>query len=171
MKTGTKVLIAVSLVILVSGIAVVGSSFADRRWHGQHGSEYGPMAFQERHEHRGEPGEHHGQSGWHMRGERLIESFDSNNDNKLSQTEIDQARHDRFTQFDMDKDGKLSLQEYQALWLDAMRRHMVARFQALDDDGDATVTTEEFIAPFGQVVRRLDRNDDGELTRDEFRRR
>ena len=171
MKTGTKVLMAVSLAILVGGVAVVGSGFAERREHGRHGGEATPMALQERHGYRGEPDEHHGQYGWHRRGERLLESFDSNNDGKLSQAEVDQARRDRFTQFDTDTDGKLSLQEYQALWLDAMRRHMVDRFQALDDDGDAAVTTEEFMAPFGEVVRRLDRNDDGELTRDELRRR
>ena len=170
MKTGTKVLMAVSLAVLVGSVAVVGSSFADRHGYGRHSGEYGPMAFQEPHRQRGEPGEQHGHRSRYMRGERLLENFDSNNDGKLLQAEIDQARRDRFTQFDTDKDGKLSLQEYQALWLETMRSHMVARFQALDDDGDAAVTTEEFIAPFGNVVRRLDRNDDGELTRDELRR-
>jgi hypothetical protein len=162
---------AVSLAILVGGAAVVGSSFAERGGYGRHGGEPGPMALQERPAHGGESGEHHSQRGWQRRGEHLLESFDSNNDGKLSQAEIDQTRRDRFTQFDADKDGKLSLQEYQALWLDAMRRHMIDRFQALDDDGDAAVTTEEFMAPFGKVVRRLDRNDDGELTRDELQRR
>jgi hypothetical protein len=63
------------------------------------------------------------------------------------------------------------LQEYQVLWLDAMRNRMVDRFQSLDDDGDAAVTSEEFLAPFGKVVSRRDRDDNGELTRDEMRKR
>ena len=171
MKTETKFLIAVSLAALVGGITVVGSSFAERREYGRHGSEYSPMALQEPHGRRSAPGERHSHHGWHRRGERLLESFDSNNDGKLTQAEVDQARRDRLAQFDTDKDGQLTLQEYQALWLDAMHRRMVAQFQSLDDDGDAVVTTEEFIAPFGQVIRRLDRNDDGEITRDEFRQR
>ena len=171
MKTETKFLIAVSLAALVGGITVVGSSFAERREYGVHGSEYSPMALQEPHGRRFAPGEQHRHHGWHRRGERLLESFDSNNDGQLTQAEVDQARRDRLAQFDTDKDGKLTLQEYQALWLDAMHRRMVAQFQSLDDDGDAVVTTEEFIAPFGKVIRRLDRNDDGAITRDEFRQR
>jgi Ca2+-binding EF-hand superfamily protein len=129
------------------------------------------MARQERHGHRFEAGEHRGRHGGGMRGERWLEGFDANNDGKLTQAEVDQTRRDRFVQFDTDQDGKLNLQEYQALWLDAMRRHMVDRFQALDDDGDAAVTTEEFAAPFGKLVNHMDRNNDGEITRDELRRR
>ena len=129
------------------------------------------MALQEAHGRHFAPGEQHRHHGWHRRGERLLESFDSNNDGQLTQAEVDQARRDRLAQFDTDKDGQLTLQEYQALWLDAMHGRMVAQFQSLDDDGDAVVTTEEFIAPFGKVIRRLDRNDDGAITRDEFRQR
>jgi hypothetical protein len=171
MKTRTKMLIAASCAALVVGTTVAGISFADRRGPGWHGSEEGSRAHQERHGHRFEPGEHRGRHGWGMRGERSLDSFDTNNDGKITQAEVDQSRRDRFVQFDTDQDGKLSLQEYQALWLDAMRRHMVDRFQALDDDGDAAVTTEEFVAPFDKLVKRMDRNDDGEVTRDELRRR
>jgi Ca2+-binding EF-hand superfamily protein len=171
MKTRTKMIIAASCAALVVGTTVAGSSFADRRGPGWHGSAESSMAHQERHGHRFEPGEHRGRHGGEIRGERLFDDFDTNNDGKLTQAEIDQTRHDRFVQFDTDQDGKLSLQEYQALWLDAMRRHMVDRFQALDDDGDAAVTTEEFTAPFGRVVNHMDRNNDGEITRDELRRR
>ena len=52
-----------------------------------------------------------------------------------------------------------------------MRSRMVDRFQGLDDDSDAAVTSEEFLAPFGKVVNRMDRDNNGELTRDELRRR
>ncbi len=52
-----------------------------------------------------------------------------------------------------------------------MRSRMVDRFQRFDDDGDAAVTSEEFLAPFGKVVSRMDRDDNGELSRDELRRR
>jgi Ca2+-binding EF-hand superfamily protein len=164
MKTRTKVSLAVSLVALVAGVTITGTSLADRGAPGWRGSEPGTMEHHERSRHR----RHH---GWDMRGERLLEHFDSNNDGKLTQDEINQARRDRLAQFDTNKDGKLTLQEYEALWLDAMRRRMVEQFQALDSDGDAIVTTEEFVAPFNKAVRRLDRTDDGQLTHDDFRRR
>jgi hypothetical protein len=168
MKTRTQVIIAAALTALVGGIGVAGTSFADRYGYG--GND-GPMRFEERHARRFDRGGHHGHHGWQRRGEHLFDSFDSNDDGKLTQAEVDQGRRDRFAQFDTDTDGKLSLQEYQALWLDAVRSHMVDRFQGLDDNGDAAVTAEEFEMPFAHVVPRLDRNDDGEITRDELRRR
>jgi hypothetical protein len=103
-------------------------------------------------------------------GPNLLKQFDTNDDGKLTQDEIDAARHARVTEFDADKNGALSLEEYQALWLDAMHRAMVRAFQANDEDGDGSVTIVEFQARFADIVENLDRNGDGELTRDELRR-
>lgn len=165
MTSRKKMIIAASIATLVALVTIGGISFADRREHGRD---------HERYEHRGhgfQRGEHRGHRGGLHRGERLFESFDANSDGKVTQAEVDQTRRDRFTQFDADNDGKLTLQEYQALWSDAMRSRMVDRFQNLDDDGDAAVTSEEFLAPFGNAVSRMDRDDNGEVTRDELRRR
>jgi Ca2+-binding EF-hand superfamily protein len=101
---------------------------------------------------------------------RLFEQFDANQDGRLTQAEIDQVRQSRLGEFDQNRDGSLSLEEYQALWMDAMRESMVDRFQAHDDDGDGMVTAEEFSEPFDRIVSRLDQNGDGELTADEMRR-
>jgi Ca2+-binding EF-hand superfamily protein len=101
----------------------------------------------------------------------LMDSFDTNKDGKLTQAEIDAARDQRRTQFDRDGNGALSLEEYQALWADAMRPRMVRQFQAHDADGNGSITAEEFRARYADVVRNLDRNNDGELTADELRRR
>ncbi len=103
-------------------------------------------------------------------GQRLIENFDTDKDGKLTQSEVDKARAGRLAKFDTDKDGRLSLKEYEALWLDAMRERMVDRFQHLDADGDGRVTAEEFAKPLASIVARLDRDDDGSLTRKDFRR-
>ena len=90
---------------------------------------------------------------------------------QLTQEEIDTTRNQRMAEFDRDQDGTLSLEEFEALWLDLMRPRMVDRFQHLDDDGDAVVTLEEFTEPFANVVERRDRNGDGTLSRDDFRSR
>jgi Ca2+-binding EF-hand superfamily protein len=114
-------------------------------------------------------GRHH---GWgDDGGMEFFERFDANQDGRLTQAEVDEVRRSQLTEFDQDSDGSLTLEEYQALWLDAMRERMVDRFQAHDDDGDGMVTVEEFSEPFDRTVSRLDANDDGALTPDEMHHR
>ena len=103
------------------------------------------------------------------RGLIIIETFDLNKDGKVTQDEIDQARKDQLAKYDTNQDGVLSLEEYQVLWMDAMRRVMVRQFQANDADGDGSITVEEFTARFADLVRDRDRNGDGVLTVDELR--
>lgn len=146
MRSRTKLMLVAGAVALGS-TALVSASMADgwgRGHHGGHGGGYGM---------------------------RMMEAFDANQDGQVTQVEIDEVRSGRFAEFDQNNDGNLNLEEYQALWLDAMRERMVDRFQALDDDGDAMVTIEEFVEPYGRMVQRLDRNEDGAITRDDMRRR
>jgi hypothetical protein len=114
----------------------------------------------------------------HMRGDRggahgldrLIETFDADGDGGVTQEEIISVRETKLSEFDANKDGSLDLTEYQALWLDAMHERMVDRFQAHDDDGDGSVTVEEFTERFTKLVERRDRNGDGVLNSDDTKR-
>jgi Ca2+-binding EF-hand superfamily protein len=155
MKTSTKVMLAVGAIALGT-TTMVGVGLADGKGgRGYHGA-----------------GHHGGGPGWHSgRMERLFEQFDTNQDGVVTQVEIDEVRSSRLAEFDADGDGSLTLEEYQALWLDAMRERMVDQFQAHDDDGDGLVTVEEFGERYDSMVGRLDRNDDGEITQDDLRRR
>ena len=92
------------------------------------------------------------------RGPSLIERFDTDRDGKLTQAEINQARADRLAQFDSNGDGRLSLKEFEALWLDHMRERMVDSFQYLDNDGDGAVTGPEYLDPFASIVAYKDQN-------------
>ena len=114
-------------------------------------------------------GRHHG--GGHGGGMGFFEHFDANQDGRITQAEVDEVRRSQLNEFDQNGDGNLSLEEYQALWLDAMRERMVDQFQAHDDDGDGMVTVEEFGERFDRLVSRLDANDDDAVTVDEMRRR
>jgi len=106
-----------------------------------------------------------------MRGiYRLIETFDTDGDGSVTQEEIVTMRETRLSEFDANKDGRLDLSEYQALWLDAMRERMVDQFQAHDDDGDGLVTVEEFNEQFANLVKRRDRNGDGVINADDTKR-
>ena len=98
-----------------------------------------------------------------MRGPAPLAQFDTNKDGAVTQAEIDTLRADRLKQFDRNADGKLSLEDYQALWLDAYRTQMVRAFQGHDADGDAAVTIEEFNRNFANVAGRADRNGDGKV--------
>ena len=92
-----------------------------------------------------------------------LAQFDTNADGAVTQAEIDSMRSDRLKLFDKNTDGKLSLEEYQALWLDAYSTEMVRAFQRHDADGDAAVTTQEFNRDFANIVARGDRNGDGKV--------
>lgn len=69
-----------------------------------------------------------------------------------------------FDQLDANKDGKLSLEEFQALWADLTRPIAVRAFQFLDPNGDAVLDRAEVDKRFGSIVARLDRNNDGKLS-------
>lgn len=92
-----------------------------------------------------------------------LEQYDTNKDGATTQAEIDAMRGDRLKQFDRNNDGKLNIEEYTALWLDAYRRQMVDQFQRHDDDGDGAITILEFNEDFATMVRRNDRNGDGKV--------
>ena len=111
--------------------------------------------------------------GWdhHGGGMDFFERFDANQDGRLTQVEIDEVRRTQLSEFDQDSNGSLTLEEYQALWLDAMRERMVDRFQAHDDDGDGMVTVEEFGEPFDRMISQLDADGDGAVTLDEMHHR
>ena len=106
-----------------------------------------------------------------FRGGRMFETFDANEDGRITQAEIDAFRKGQFDEHDANKDGKLTLQEYQNLWLSVMRERMVDAFQRHDDDGNAEVTLEEFSERFSRMVRRMDNDGDGAITRDDLRSR
>ena len=106
-----------------------------------------------------------------FRGGRMFETFDANEDDRITQAEIDAFRKGQFDEHDANNDGKLTLQEYQNLWLSVMRERMVDAFQRHDDDGNAEVSLEEFSERFSRMVRRLDNDGDGAITRDDLRSR
>ncbi len=101
--------------------------------------------------------------GGHRGGGRMmhmLENLDTNKDKKLTQEEIDAARAALLAMGDADKNGELTLQEFETVWVEQMRPMLVRQFQRLDKDGNAQVTSEEFNGPFAGIVARLDRNDD-----------
>ena len=109
MKTPIKVIIAASLATLVGGITLAGTSVGTRREPAGRGGEYSHSTRPE----RCGPDAHQGRYGWQRCSERLLDSVDRHSDGQLTLAEVDQVRADRLAQFDTDKDGQLTGQEYQ----------------------------------------------------------
>jgi len=99
--------------------------------------------------------------------QRMLEMFDRNGDGEVTEAEIEAVRADRFAGADADGDGTLGLEEFQTIWTEMTRRHMVDAWQHLDEDGSAGVTAEEFAAPIDRMTRMLDADGDGTITEDE----
>jgi len=137
MQKKTKIALAVSLLGLATLGGIAGLALADRS-EGHGGWRRGPMMMM-----------------------HMTERYDADKDGKVSQTEIDANRTAWHGEFDADKNGDLSLAEFQSLWLKARNEEMVREFQRFDRDGSGQVTLEEYKAPMAGMVAQMDRDGDG----------
>jgi len=147
MKRSMKIALATTALALGGGVFLATASFAERGPGG-----HGPMGMM---------------GGLHGFGHEMMQNVDTNDDGSLSQDEINATIDARFAEFDADKNGSLSLQEFEALWAEITRPAAVRAFQFLDPDGDASVAKAELDDRFGSLVSRFDRNDDGMLSPDD----
>ncbi|PHS26672.1 MAG: hypothetical protein COA84_05745 [Robiginitomaculum sp.] len=70
--------------------------------------------------------------------------LDLDKDGTVTEAEARKARDAKLKSYDSNRDGMLSLNEYQAYWLSKRHAKMVDDFQDIDEDGDARITGEEF---------------------------
>ncbi len=147
MKKSVKIALATSALAVGGGLLLATSSFAQRGFgHGPgHMGMMGPMAHE------------------------MLANVDANKDGALSQDEINAAINARFAEFDADKNGSLSLTEFESLWADITKPIAVRAFQFLDPNGDASVAKAELDDRFGSIVSHLDRNKDGALSPEDRR--
>jgi len=110
-----------------------------------------------------------------MMFDQIMQQIDADGDGALTQPEVDAFRAAQVGAADASGDGSLSLEEFQTVFdtlsEDQRRQRMVRAFQRLDSDGDGSVTQAEMDAVFGDIVNRMDRNEDGQLDQDDRRGR
>lgn len=92
-------------------------------------------------------------AGGHM-GASAMAMLDGNADGTIAPDEMDAGLASALGTYDADKNGTLSLAEFEAFHSALTRSRTVDRFQALDEDGDGQVTAAELAAP-GKAMRRM----------------
>jgi len=153
MQRKTKIVMGAGIVGVVALGGLAGMAAADRGhgwgqgWEGHGGMGHGRMMMR-----------------------NMLERYDANGDGKLTEDEIDGARAASYGEFDADKNGNLSLQEFQGLWLKDHQQRIVRSFQRLDRNGDGQVTVDEYKRPMADLVADMDQNGDGALNRDDHPR-
>ncbi|GAB5378495.1 MAG: hypothetical protein AcusKO_49570 [Acuticoccus sp.] len=121
----------------------------------------------------------HHRGGHRMRGRgphgmmirEVMRQADTNNDEALTQAEVDTFIAGLVETADADGSGTITLEEFETIWLEMTRRPMVRAFQFLDTDGSAEIGDVEITERFGDMVAKMDRNDDGKLDRGDRGRR
>ncbi len=105
-----------------------------------------------------------------MMRERLNEA-DSHDDGKVTKAEIKTKREANLAKHDTNNDGQLSLEEYKPLWIERHNRRIVRAFQFLDANGNGQVSDAEYKRVIDWIVARMDRDEDGAISKDNFKRR
>ncbi|ODN68798.1 EF-hand domain-containing protein [Methylobrevis pamukkalensis] len=144
----------------VLALGTAGAAFADGRWE-RHGMSEG------RGPHGGpHGGPHHGPHGPHgkMGAEQLMKRFDADKDGRITKEEIAAVQDRRFSEAAPSGDS-ISLDLYKQFWLKEHDLKVVRDFQRLDRNGDGQISKEEFNRRTDRMMERLDRDGDGVLTR------
>ncbi|QFT75681.1 calcium-binding protein [Ruegeria sp. THAF33] len=84
-----------------------------------------------------------GMHGKGMMGGNWLAVMDMDEDGRPSESEIAEGLKARMQAHDVNGDGNLSIDEFEALHSGMIRETMVDRFQHLDANGDGAVTTGE----------------------------
>ena len=99
--------------------------------------------------------------------QKLFRTVDADSDGSVTQEEIDTFRSTQLSGADTNVDGALNIEEFDTIYRALTRSRMVDMFQDFDEDGDGNISSVEMDERFGQVIERLDRNDDGVLNADD----
>lgn len=69
---------------------------------------------------------------------------------------MDTFRAAKIAAADLNKDGALSLEEFDTLYRELTRTRMVRSFQSLDSDGDGVISAEEMDARVAAIMQRME---------------
>lgn len=100
-------------------------------------------------------------------GASMLERYDADGDGTVSRAEFESNHADRFGKADVNADGTLSLEEFNAYVQSRRDDRIRMMHERLDANKDGVVSAEEIDAVSSDRFGRLDRNNDGVITQDE----
>lgn len=106
------------------------------------------------------------------RQSRFMEYFDSNQDNIVTMSELNEASKQRFAKMDADANGVVSLEEFQAYLGERKALWRERRFNEMDGNGDKQISKQEYILYKQQKAEQryqaMDVDKDGIVSKEEF---
>ena len=111
-------------------------------------------------------------AAWPHGGKGMVEKFDTDGDGSITQEEVEAYKAERFAEADANDDGSLTMEEIEnfreAERARMMEQHKQRMFDRQDEDGDGTISLDEFDQGSGKIFERVDADDDGVITEDEI---
>lgn len=102
---------------------------------------------------------------------KMFRAADTDDDRRVSVPEFKAATGERFTEADADGNGEVTQEETLEFMIERMKERIDEAFQRTDQDGNGTVSETEYAERMLQRFGRMDRNDDGFLSREDRRGR
>ncbi len=103
---------------------------------------------------------------------KFMEFFDSNKDNMVTISELNEASKQRYTKMDADANGVVTMEEFEAYIGDRKTQWREQRFAAMDSNSDGQVSKEEYILykqqSAEQRYQEMDANNDGIVSKEEY---
>jgi Ca2+-binding EF-hand superfamily protein len=112
------------------------------------------------------------------RAEKRFQNLDKNNDGKVTAAELNQSLAARFVKMDTNKDGFLSKEDRKQVGKKGKKAgkkagkrgaKMAKRMNRLDTNKDGKISAVEFQAVGPVMFKKLDKNGDGVITKDEMK--
>jgi Ca2+-binding EF-hand superfamily protein len=103
---------------------------------------------------------------------KFMEYFDSNQDNMVTMSELNEASKQRYAKMDADSNGVVSLEEFQAYLGDRKAQWREQRFTEMDSNADGQVSKEEYILykqqRAEQRYQEMDADSNGVVSKEEY---
>ncbi len=97
-------------------------------------------------------------------GMKMFARCDTDGNGQISRAEFDACSKMRFEQVDANKDGKATLEEFQAQSMAKRQQRQQMMFQQMDTSGDGAVTPDEFDSMHDTRFEQIDADGDGAIT-------
>lgn len=96
-----------------------------------------------------------------------LEAVDTDGNGKISKAEADAARDRKFKEADLNGDGSVSFEEFQAMAEKRRQMRLKRRFERSDKDGNGTLSSDELGSRHASHFERMDKDGDGEISAEE----